>query len=132
MKRLIGPLLLLLAAQTFAQQQINPATQIKWPAITGAGLPTSIPVACTTANYGQPYLNTASTPNTSYVCSVSGWILGVPTDLVKTDPMATQTITQPVNTSLNVITSGTGSLKSNGSPVLTTVNGSINLCLFSG
>lgn len=42
---------------------------------------------------------------------------------VQLSPTTNQTITQSVNTSFNVNTSGTGALKSNGNPVLTTVTG---------
>ena len=59
-----------------AQQQYNPATQIAWPKITGSGTPAATGTACTSAKYGQPYQNTAVTPNTSYVCANQG---GTPT-----------------------------------------------------
>jgi len=58
-----------------AAAQINAVTQIKWPPITGAGTPTSLSVPCSTANYGQPYQNTAVIPNTRYHCASDGWEL---------------------------------------------------------
>lgn len=54
-----------------AQQSINPATQIRWPQVTGVVNPTSPTWPCTTANYGQPYTNTAT--NAQFVCGSSGW-----------------------------------------------------------
>lgn len=45
---------------------------------------------------------------------------------VQLSPSANQTVVQPTNTNLNVATSGTGSLQSNGSPVLTTVTGTLS------
>ena len=59
----------------FSQTQISPATQVKWPLITGAGTPTSVGVSCTSANYGQPYQNRSVTPNTRYHCAADGWEL---------------------------------------------------------
>jgi hypothetical protein len=62
-------LILFLFAATCAAQQINPATQITWPKITGAGTPTSLSISCSSANVGQPYQNTAVNPNTNYACA---------------------------------------------------------------
>lgn len=56
-----------------AQTKINPTTQINWPLITGAGTPTALSLACTSVNYGQPFQNTAVTPNTFYTCGTDGW-----------------------------------------------------------
>lgn len=58
-----------------AQTKINPTTQINWPLITGAGTPTALSLACTSANYGQPFQNTAVTPNTFYTCGTDGWAI---------------------------------------------------------
>ena len=53
-----------------AQTKINPNPQINWALATGAGAPTA---SCTSANYGQPYQNTAAMPNTWYTCGSDGW-----------------------------------------------------------
>ncbi len=58
----------------FGQTQINPASQIKWPQITGSGAPSA---TCSSANYGQPYLDVAATPNTAYTCGVGGWVANI-------------------------------------------------------
>lgn len=152
MRKLLASLFLLaFSVVCAAQTQTNPATQIAWPLITGAGTPTSFNLACTSevgmtvnittsggvvtaatinaggsgivvvpqtvqvlggggtgatltittasggaataitlvtggsgyanttgarvsvANYGQPYQNTAVTPNTTYTCGSDGW-----------------------------------------------------------
>lgn len=62
--------LLLSAAAAFGQQQIDPTSQINWPLATGTGAPT---IACTSANYGQPYSNLAPNPAVVYVCTANGW-----------------------------------------------------------
>ncbi len=51
-----------------AQTHVNPATQVTWPAVSGAGTPTA--GACTT-NYAQPYTDT-SAPH-YYICTPGGW-----------------------------------------------------------
>lgn len=58
-----------------AQQKINAVTGVNWVPITGAGTPTSRSIACTPTNYGQPYQNTAVTPNTFYTCGNDGWAI---------------------------------------------------------
>ena len=58
-----------------AQTKVNPATQINWPLITGAGTPTALGFGCTGVNYGQPFQNTAVTPNTYYTCGTDGWAI---------------------------------------------------------
>lgn len=66
MKKLLA---LLLFAAPLAAQQINSATQIKWPPVTGTGAPLGV---CTSSNYGQPYTNT--TNGDFYVCTSLGYI----------------------------------------------------------
>lgn len=61
--------LFLLAGLPAVGQNINPATQINWPMVTGSGAPT---ISCTASNFGQPYTDT--TNNVQYACSGSGWI----------------------------------------------------------
>lgn len=51
-----------------AQTKINPNSQINWPLASGAGAPSA---ACSSANYGQPYTDTAT--GVYYVCSATGW-----------------------------------------------------------
>ena len=51
--------------------QINPASQIVWPRITGTVNPTSPTWPCTSTYYGEPYTNTAT--NMQFVCSAGGW-----------------------------------------------------------
>lgn len=63
---------LLLASTAFSQQQINPATQIRWPGITGSGAPSSPTWPCTYLQYGELY--TDITNNNAYFCSTSGWV----------------------------------------------------------
>lgn len=74
MRKLLSVLALLFCLP-LAAQQINPATNITWPRVTGAGTPTALSIACTSANYGQPFQNTAVTPNTNYSCTTTGWQL---------------------------------------------------------
>ena len=71
LKKFVFCLLILLASA--ANGQINPVTQIRWPQITGAGAPSSLSISCTPLNYGQPYQNTAVTPNIFYTCGTDGW-----------------------------------------------------------
>jgi len=58
-----------------AHAQVNPATDIRWAKLSGAGTPSSLGVACNSANYDQPFLDTATTPNSQYVCGITGWAL---------------------------------------------------------
>src|ERR1039458_6886451 len=66
-------LIFMLTGLAFSQTKVNPVSQINWPLITGAGTPTTLSIACTSVNYGQPYQNTAVTPNTYYTCGTDGW-----------------------------------------------------------
>lgn len=63
---------LALCGSAMAQQKVNAATGINYPPVTGAGVPTA---ACTSTNYGQPYTNTAVTPNPYYTCGSDGWVI---------------------------------------------------------
>lgn len=66
------PLFLIFLIMCFgvsAQQKVNPATQISWPAITGTVSPTS---SCTSLNYGMPYVDVTS--GVSYTCTTLGWV----------------------------------------------------------
>ncbi len=63
--------LLVLAASSQAQVQVNPATQVRWPAVSGTADPVNPAQPCTSANYGQPYTNSAS--GAQFVCSALGW-----------------------------------------------------------
>ena len=67
MRSIITSLLLLAAA--VAGAQINPTSQINWPAATGSGAPGG---TCAGPEYGLPYTDT--TANVQYVCSTSGWV----------------------------------------------------------
>lgn len=58
----------LLGVTAHAQQRINSATQVYWPAVTGTVAPTG---ACNLLNYGQPYTNV--TTGLTYVCTSLGW-----------------------------------------------------------
>lgn len=62
--------LLLTPCSLLAQNKINPNAQVNWVKVTGTGAPTS---SCTAINYGQPYLDTSTTPYTKYTCGPSGW-----------------------------------------------------------
>lgn len=55
-------------------QVLNPTYQIRWPSLVGNGTPTSLSLACTSANYGQPYQNNGVTPHTNYTCGQDGWV----------------------------------------------------------
>lgn len=68
-------ILILFCGAAIAQQQINPVTQIRWPLITGAGTPTAVGAVCNSTHYGQPYQDTAVTPNTVYTCGTDGWAI---------------------------------------------------------
>lgn len=89
--------LLLLMATSLYAQQINPNTQIRWPAATGSGAPTA---ACSTANYGQPYTDVAN--NIQYQCGASGWFQPPPVGGPFL-PLSGGTLTSPGN----VVTPGT-------------------------
>lgn len=92
-------------------QQVNPAEDIRWPAITGAGTPTALSIPCAASNYGQPYQNTAVTPNTTYHCSTDGWELNASSGGV------TQIIPQSGgNISLSP-SGGTGAVTVSASPI---------------
>ena len=67
MRSIITSLLLLAAA--VAGAQINPTSQINWPAATGSGAPGG---TCAGPEYGLPYTDT--TNNNQYVCTTSGWL----------------------------------------------------------
>ncbi len=56
----------------FAQTTINPATQIRWPVITGTVDPAAPTWPCTSAKYGQPYTNV--TTGALFTCGASGWV----------------------------------------------------------
>lgn len=62
-----------------AHSQINAATDVRWPTITGSGVPS---LTCAAPNYGQPYQNTAVIPNTIYHCASDGWELEAATGAV--------------------------------------------------
>lgn len=64
-------LMLSLCGVLQAQQQVNPATQIRWPAITGTIDPAAPAWPCGTATYGEFYTNLTS--GTVFSCSSSGW-----------------------------------------------------------
>jgi hypothetical protein len=77
MRKTLAALLTLLAClvtpSLLAQTQINPASQIRWPAVTGTVAPAAPTWVCSTANYGQPYTNV--TTGQAYVCAATGWTL---------------------------------------------------------
>jgi hypothetical protein len=75
MKRILLGLVSLFVCMPAFAQKINPAKDITWPRIVGAGTPVSLSVPCSNANYGQPYQNTAVTPNTYYTCGTDGWAI---------------------------------------------------------
>jgi hypothetical protein len=62
----------ILLALPLAAQQINPASQIRWPAVTGSGNPNTIGVSCTAVNFGMPFTDISA--NISYVCTPSGFV----------------------------------------------------------
>lgn len=59
-------------ANTPASQQSSPATQVRWPANSGHGAPTSPVWVCNSGTYGQPYTDIDA--NQQYTCSASGWV----------------------------------------------------------
>lgn len=99
-----------------------------WP--TGNIAPTQISKVYNTAQAGTPPLNQGgmvynTTNQTMNVYGTAGWtpfavVGGLP---VVTNPSGNQTITQPLNTIFNFITSGAGSLQHNGNVVLDTTTG---------
>lgn len=100
-------------------------TQNAWP--TSQIGPTQISKVYNTAQVGTPPINQGgmvynTTNQTMYVYGTSGWtpfafVGGLP---VITNPSGNQTVTQPINTIFNFITSGTGAVEVNGYPVVTT------------
>lgn len=110
--------LLVSSSLGIAQQTINPATQIRWPAITGAIDPVSPTWPCTTMNYGQPYTNTAT--GSLFNCSSVGWqkVGGSAAGSVKLAPTDTQVITEPQGKSYGVnVTNWNGDLTTDNTPV---------------
>ncbi len=69
---LLSLTLFLSVVSGLAQTAINPASQIRWPAITGTANPTAPAWPCTVLTYGQPYTNT--TTGVSFVCTSLGWV----------------------------------------------------------
>src|ERR1700723_1881449 len=96
MRKIFGLVIFVFAVITAsAQNQVNPATQVRWPAVTGAGAPSGPTWVCSAANYGQPYTDTAV--GNQYVCGGSGGWVEVGGSgagpYVKLAPSADQTIT---------------------------------------
>lgn len=105
----------------------NPVSTITaqgaWP--TGQIFPTQISKVYNVAQAGTPPLNQGGmvynvTNQTMNVYTNSGWtpfayVGGLP---VVTNPSGNQTITQPINTIFNFITSGTGAIEINSNPIL--------------
>ena len=60
----------LLSPAMAAGPNINPATQINWTKVAGAGTPSA---SCVASIYGEPYTNT--TNGDFYVCASTGWVL---------------------------------------------------------
>jgi hypothetical protein len=67
---------LLCTALALADTLINPASQLNWPKLTGAGAPSltcqATYTGVTTAAYGQSYVDT--TNNNAYFCTTAGWV----------------------------------------------------------
>lgn len=99
-----------------------------WP--VGGISPTQISKVYNVAQAGTPPLNQGgmvynTTNQTMNVYGTGGWtpfavVGGLP---VVTNPGGNQTVTQPLNTIFNFITSGTGTLQHNGNAVLDTTTG---------
>jgi hypothetical protein len=53
-----------------AQNTVNAKTNVRWPPITGNGVPTG---TCGVAQYGMPYQDLSVTPNVWYTCGTDGW-----------------------------------------------------------
>lgn len=71
MKRFIAISCLISASLlAYCQTQINPVTQIRWPAVTGTTPPN--PNTCTSLSRGLPYLDI--TTNVSYICGNTGYV----------------------------------------------------------
>jgi hypothetical protein len=108
MKRVLF-LALLITGVAYGQQVSPRASQTSWPNVTGAGTPTA---PCTSANYGQPYQNTAVTPNTYYTCGTDGWAIrggsGSPSFSAITAGTNTNALVMGTGGSLG--TSGTGTI----------------------
>jgi hypothetical protein len=75
---------LLSPIQSTAQTQVNPSTQVRWPAITGAVDPVSPAWPCDSSHYGQPYTNTVS--GNLFVCATSGWVKASGTTTLPSGP----------------------------------------------
>lgn len=65
---LIAALLLPCAGRA---QVLNSVLQFNWVPTTGSGAPSG---ACTSANYGQPYVNITPNPYVNYTCGPAGWV----------------------------------------------------------
>lgn len=80
MRKMFAALLLLcvffacgLSISSAQQTQINPATQVRWPAVTGIGPPMAPTRVCSAANLGQPYTDSAT--GLDYKCTSLGYVL---------------------------------------------------------
>jgi len=112
--------LVVLVGMAGAQQKSNPRTQINWPMVSGSGTPTAQGFTCSAVNYGMPYTDTSTTPNTLYSCGSDGWVIraggiGTPYSGVASDGAAgltvqanlkAATVNASVNTQLNVMSYG--------------------------
>jgi hypothetical protein len=80
---------------------------------------------CTfTGNVTAPVFNTTLFPYYEINgTQISSSALSDVASLIKSNPAAAQTVTQPANSSFNFITSGTGLLQNNGNTVLNTTTG---------
>jgi hypothetical protein len=73
MRSALCSLILLFSASALGQ--VNPATNIVWPQVTGHGAPGSPDFICSPLSYGMPYLNLDVLPNAYYVCGDDGWVI---------------------------------------------------------
>jgi hypothetical protein len=118
MKKILLPIVFLFASACIAQQ-INPATGITWPRVTGAGTPTAVGIVCDSAHYGMPYQNQAVNPNTNYTCANQS---GTPTWQLVNGTGGGSGITQLTGD----VTAGPGS--GSQPATLATVNSNVGAC----
>ena len=124
MRYTLALLLALVTPLVHGQTQFNPHSQIRWPGVTGSGTPTSLSLACTTTNYGEPYTNTSVTPNVYYVCSTAGWLIVSSNGVAISPTSVTATGTLPVSVPTGLF--GYGSLGYNDSNTVAAYAASVN------
>jgi hypothetical protein len=105
--RWLAAVILLATATSVNAQKLDPRSNINWNLTGGSGTPTSLGLSCSASNIGQPYTNTAVTPNDHYKCGTDGWEKqGKDYPGITVDGSSRTSVNTNVNSQLNVMTYG--------------------------